>query len=537
VQVCDNTSSSDARDLPPFVVKNSPLELVPPSCESVTGSDDRRNNSGTGGSQPEEPEGGLLSSATVKWSDLQAERDSLPVESIVGNQVDTDQNFQSHKTRRNVVYARGQEINKIDEVVQTKINESCRKQVSNKRDYLMGFVPVQISNLSLEEVEISKHTCVGVASPICCSENKDPDDCRIHIVQRVENGKIQNKQPFQEYLEKELDHLQGRDRQILETVLRKYSHLFYGFENTDIGCTSQVQHAIDTGDARPIKKNPYRIPHALKPVVREQIEEMLDKGIIEPSTSPWSSSIVLVQKKTKDGSIKYRLCIDYRALNAVTKPDAYAIPNIVDTLDSLGNSKIFSVLDMALGYHQIQMEPQSREKTAFSSYEGHYQFIKMPFGLNNAPATYQRCIDAILIGLKGIDCLVYLDDIICFSATIEEHVQKLDFIFKRLEQANFKIQPEKCVFATDTVEYLGHICTPSGIRPDPNKVKAIKQYPIPKTVRDIRAFIGLARYYRRHVRNFSEIANPLTNLTKKDVPFIWTDEHQQAFDMLKEILC
>jgi hypothetical protein len=128
--------------------------------------------------------------------------------------------------------------------------------------------------------------------------------------------------------------------------------------------------------------------------VKEQIEEMLDKGIIEPSISPCSSSIVLVQKKTKDGSTKYRLCIDYRAPNAVTKPDAYPIPNIVDTLDSLGHSKIFSVLDMASGYHQIEMEPQSREKTTFSSYEGHYQFIKKPFGLNNAPATYQRCIEA-----------------------------------------------------------------------------------------------------------------------------------------------
>jgi hypothetical protein len=148
-----------------------------------------------------------------------------------------------------------------------------------------------------------------------------------------------------------------------------------------------VQHAIDTGDARPIKKNPYRIPHALKPVVREQIEEMLDKGIIEPSTSPWSSSIVLVQKKTKDESIKYRLCIDYRALNAVTKPDVYPIPNIVDTLDSLGNSKVFSVLDMASGYHQIEMEPQSREKTAFPVTRVIIKLSKCLLDLNNAPAT------------------------------------------------------------------------------------------------------------------------------------------------------
>jgi hypothetical protein len=219
----------------------------------------------------------------------------------------------------------------------------------------------------------------------------------------------------------------------------------------------------------------------LKPVVDEQIDDTLKKGIIEPSTSPGSSSIVVVQKKTKDGSVKYRLCIDYISLNAVTKPDAYPTPNVVDTLDSLGNSKIFSVLDMASGNHQIEVEPQPRQKTAVSCYKGYFQFVKMPFGLNNAPATYQRYIDVILMGLKGIDCLVYLDDIICFSATMEEHAQKLEAIFKRLEQANFKIQPEKRVFATDTVEYLGHICTPSGIQPDPKKVTAMEQHPVPKT--------------------------------------------------------
>jgi hypothetical protein len=174
----------------------------------------------------------------------------------------------------------------------------------------------------------------------------------------------------------------------------------------EIGCTSQVNHTIETGDVRPIKKNPYRVPHALKSVVEDHIDDMLHKGIIEPSMSPWSSS-VLVQKNTKDGSIKYRFCVDYRALNAIPKPDAYPISNIVDTLDSMGHSKIFSVLDMASGYHQIKIKPEDREKTAFSCHRRHYQFVKMPFGLNNAPATYQRCVDVILMGLKGIDCLAY----------------------------------------------------------------------------------------------------------------------------------
>jgi hypothetical protein len=159
----------------------------------------------------------------------------------------------------------------------------------------------------------------------------------------------------------------------------------------------------------------------------------------------------------------------------------------------------------------------------------------MPFVLNNAPATYQRCIDVVLLGLKGLACLVYLDDIICFSATMEEHAEMLRDIFERLERANFKIQLEKCVFARDTVEYLGHICTPLGIRPDPKKVRAIQEYPVPKTVRDIRAFVGLAGYYRRHVLNFAGLAKSLTTLTKIDEPFMWTQECQQAFDRLKRV--
>ena len=142
-------------------------------------------------------------------------------------------------------------------------------------------------------------------------------------------------------------------------------------------------------------------------------EDILEKNIIKPSMSLWSISNVLVQKKSKDGSIKYRFCVDYRMLNALTKPDAYHIPKIVDTLDSLGYSKIFTVLEVVSGYHQLPMKPEHREKTAFSCHRGHFKFNKLPFGLNNAPATYKQCIDIILIVLKGIDCLVYLDDIMC----------------------------------------------------------------------------------------------------------------------------
>ena len=174
-----------------------------------------------------------------------------------------------------------------------------------------------------------------------------------------------NEKGFENYLRNKLAHLNKQDRYTLEPVLRQYKHLYYGLGNAKLGCTSQVEHSIDTGDARPVKKNPYRTSHALKPVVEEHINEMLEKEIIEPSKSPWSSSIVLVQKKSRDGSIKYRFCVDYRNLNAETKPDAYPIPNITDTLDSLGQSKIFTVLDIASGYHQIPIKPEHKGGQTF----------------------------------------------------------------------------------------------------------------------------------------------------------------------------
>jgi hypothetical protein len=250
---------------------------------------------------------------------------------------------------------------------------------------VLGYVPIQIINLSLEEIKLEKQMYVGVASPISCNEAHETEEINVNSVRQ---GDGRERGDFEQYLGEKLQHLRD-NRRILEVVLRKYKHLFYGLGSTKVGCASQVEHSIDTGDARPIKRNPYRIPHALKPVVDEHVDKMLEKKIIEPSISPWSSSIVLVQKKSRDGSVKYRFCVDYRALNAVTKPDAYPIPNTVDTLDSLGQSKIFSVLDMALGYHQIAVKPEDREKTAFSCHRGHFQFVKMLFGLNKTPATYQ----------------------------------------------------------------------------------------------------------------------------------------------------
>ena len=191
---------------------------------------------------------------------------------------------------------------------------------------------------------------------------------------------------------------------------------------------------------------------------------------------------------------------------------------------------------MVSGYLQIEIEEQIKEKTELSTLPGHFHFNKMCFGLMNAPATYQRCMDSILLGLRGVDFLCYLDDLTIFSPDVATHVEKLQRVFDRLRGANFRIQPDKCQFAIDKVEYLGYIVTSEGVKPDPSKVKAIREYPQPKNVKEIRSFVGLASYYRRHVPNFADTALPLTKLTKKNEKFKWENEQENAFQKLKEIL-
>jgi len=307
---------------------------------------------GSGECLPELPEGGLPVVTTCHRDDLQVESSSLPVENGIGIQVDTTYKHTAQVDKKEVRgHIRNKEIKHKD-----KRDIIYKEPRIQKGIQVLGYVPIQLVNLSLEEVELGKCRYIGVASPI---QDEDIQTRETYVVNSVVWTHKETHNEFENYLRDKLVHLDVKDSNILGSVLHQYKHLFYGIGNTELGCTSQVKHSIDTGDARRIKRNPYQTPHALKPVVEEHIKDMLEKNIIEPSMSPWSSSIVLVQK-SKDGSIKYRLCVDYQALNAVTKLDAYPIPNIVDSLDSLGHSKIFIVLDMASGYHQIPIQPEHK---------------------------------------------------------------------------------------------------------------------------------------------------------------------------------
>lgn len=259
---------------------------------------------------------------------------------------------------------------------------------------------------------------------------------------------------------------------------------------------------------------------------------MLDNGIIEPSKSAWSSAIVLVPKK--DGSTRF--CVDYRKLNEVTIKDAYPLPRVDDCLDSLANSKWFSSMDLNSGFWQVGMAEDHKEKTAFSTSLGLFHFKVMPFGLCNSPSTLSRLLEDVLRGLQWEECLLYMDDIIVPGSTFAEALQRLENIFERLRDANFKLKPSKCNLFQKSVKFLGHVVSEEGVQTDPDKTEAIKNWPIPTTPKDVRSFLGLCSYYRRFVHGFANTAKPLHKLCEKNVKFIWTDECQQAFDALKTAL-
>lgn len=318
------------------------------------------------------------------------------------------------------------------------------------------------------------------------------------------------------------------ERQEIKEVLLDFQDVF-SVDDNDLGCTHLANHAIDTGDSRPIKQCPRRVPSALSHEEEEAIQKMRAQGVVRESSSPWSSRIVLVRKKT--GEI--RPCIDYRKINSLTKKDAYPIPRTQDCLDALSGSVMFSTLDMTSGYFQVPIREEDIPKTAFVTRHGLWEFTTMPFGLTNAPATFQRVMELAMRGLQWTSCLIYLDDVIIFGRTFQEHTARLRKVLERIRQANLKLKPRKCDMFQEQVRFLGHIVAAEGIRPDPNNISKITGWSEPKTVTEVRQFLGLCSYYRRFVRNFSIIAKPLTKLTTNDSELLWSTECQSAFDELK----
>lgn len=332
------------------------------------------------------------------------------------------------------------------------------------------------------------------------------------------------------------DHLNEREKTALSDVISRNREVLY-CEEDNLTFTHKIKHKIRTTDNIPIHTKSYKYPKVYEDVVRQQVDKLLKDGIVRESISPYTSPVWVVPKKSDaSGQKKFRLVIDYRKLNEKTISDRYPIPEITDILDKLGRTSYFSTIDLVSGFHQIQLDEEDIEKTAFSINSGKYEFTRMPFGLKNAPATFQRVMDCVLREEIGICCLVYMDDIIIFSPSLEQHKIDLDRVLNKLRDANLKIQLDKCEFFRKEVQFLGHTFSEDGVRPNQDKIDTIKNWPIPETEREVRQFLGILGYYRRFIKDFARLVKPLTSLLRKENDFEITPEIKECFEKCKQIL-
>ena len=346
--------------------------------------------------------------------------------------------------------------------------------------------------------------------------------------------------------------IQRETRARFQDICTRYPEVF-SKSNTDIGRTKLLEMDILTGNSPPICQKPYTLPLKHYDWVKQEIETLEKAGVIEHSISPWASPIVVVPKKAgPDEPPRRRLCVDFRKLNQLQpetkrvdinqRPETkktpltlHPLPKIDDIFARLNGAKIFSTLDLRSGYYHISLTPDAREKTAFVTPFGKYEFLSVPFGLSQAPAYFQLLISMVL---EGLDFAIgYLDDIIIFSKTEEEHLKHVETIFERLKSAGLKLKLSKCEFFKKHIHYLGHLISDEGIQPLPEKLEAVRQMPPPVSAKEVKQFLGLVGYYRKFVPRFADISRPLTQLTCANKEFLWDVRCQTAFEYLKESLC
>ena len=383
-------------------------------------------------------------------------------------------------------------------------------------------LPLRIINLSDETERLYPGTHVANLSFVSSVYNGQPKH-------RQESKHLQIPRHLTDLYERTTAGLSQEQCTAVAKLLIKHKATFSESDD-DLGRTGIIRHKIPTGSARPIKQPLRRLPVHMNEEAEGQINDMLRKDVIQPSSSPWASGIVMVQKK--DGS--KRFCVDYRRLNDVTLKDAYPLPRIDASLDQLSGAQWFSCLDLNSGYWQVEVEEQDRQKTAFASRQGLFEFKVMPFGLCNAPATFERLMETVLTGLNWKICLIYLDDIIVIGKTFEEMIKNLDQVLDKLYQAGLKLKSRKCQLFSREVEFLGHVISQEGIKTDPKKTEAVRTWPKPANIHSLRSFLGFCSYYRRFIPDFAAIAKPLHRLTEKGAAFVWTEECSKAFESLKQ---
>lgn len=362
------------------------------------------------------------------------------------------------------------------------------------------------------------------------TQNQATHDAQQH------NAKNNTKSENNDHLEFDLEKsdLTNHQKEILVDFLNKNRKVF-AKDLSELGHTHLYSHTIDTGDAAPIRRRFYRqSPHVAEEMNR-QLEEMLKNDIIEESNSDWFSPVVMCKKRSGE----LRFCVDYRGLNKVTKPKFFPLPRLEDVFDALGKAEatIFSTLDLMSGYWQVGLDRATAHKAAFVTPSGVYQWKRLPFGLASAPASFQQLLTQVLKQLNYKMALVYVDDILVFSKSFEDHLKHLQLVFDRLRSAGLTLKPSKCLFARPEVTYLGHVISKKGVHADISKVQAVQSFPVPKNQQQLRSFLGLCNYYKKFVKGYSHIVSPLNKLLRKDFPFEWSVKCQEAFDQLKSSLC
>lgn len=336
-----------------------------------------------------------------------------------------------------------------------------------------------------------------------------------------------NNSAYLNRLETQLVHLSETQRADVFRLINSHPSLFSDTPSR----THLIKHDIDVGDAKPIKQHFYCVPVEKRKRMEKEVAYMLENDIAEPASSNWASPCLLAGKS--DGSDRF--CKDFRKVNSVTKPDCYPLPRMEDCIDEVAGAKFVTKLDLLKGYWQVPLTARAREISAFITSSGLFSYSVMPFGLRNAPATFQRLMNKVLSGLTG--CAAYLDDVVLYSDTWVDHVRHLEALLDQLVHANLTVNLAKCEFAKATVTYLGRVVGQGVVRPVQAKVDAIDKYPAPTSKKELMRFLGLVGYYRSFCPNFSTVVAPLTNLLSKKVSYVWSPQCQMAFVAVKDLLC
>ena len=431
----------------------------------------------------------------------------------------------------------------LDEDLEIKANSSkiiwCKSPIrsnilveglNNKSD--QWSMPEYISNSSKGKFPL----VINNRNPFKIQLHKDKVVAHIQEIKN-ENSKVMKQKPNENASEPKLVELinwgttsitQQQKQKVME-LIHKYQDVFSKCEG-DLGYFDKAKFVIDTGNSKPIKQRAYRIPYAKREQIDKMVNDMLKSNVIRKSSSPWASPIVLVKKK--DGS--ERFCVDFRKLNEVTIKDSYPLPLIDETLEKLRGAKFFTTLDLASGYWQMALDEESKQKTGFITHRGLYEYNVIPFGLSNAGPAFQRNMETVIADLTN--SMVYIDDIMTYSMTFDEHLIHLEELFKKLKEANLKVKTSKCEFCTSETKFLGYEINSDGIRPDSGKIESVKKYPEPRTRKEVKRFLGLASYYRKFIPDYSTVTEPINRLLKKDTIFEWTRTCQKSFDEIKERL-